>query len=89
MRSRHQAYADAVAAATRAHARSTDVSPDLAAFADKIADRAADITDADVEALKRAGHSDDRIFEVAVRTALDAALSRIATGMAALGGTTT
>ena len=43
------------------------------------------ITDADVEALKAAGHSEDEIFEQTVSAAVGAGLSRLDAGLEAMG----
>ena len=58
----------------------------LATYVDKIARRAYEITDADLEGLHRAGNSDDVLFEVTVSAALGAALARLERGLAALRG---
>jgi alkylhydroperoxidase family enzyme len=42
------------------------------------------VTDADVEALKAAGFSEDEIFEQTVATAVAAGLERLDAGMATL-----
>jgi alkylhydroperoxidase family enzyme len=57
----------------------------LAAFVDKVARLAYEVTDEDVEALRTAGYSEDAIFEAVVSTAAGAGLCRLAIGMAALG----
>jgi hypothetical protein len=57
---------------------------DLAAYAGKVKRSAYAITDADVEALKRAGHSEDVIFEATGAAALAAALVRLERGMTVL-----
>jgi hypothetical protein len=53
-----------------------DVSGEPAAYVDKVRRHAYKVTDADVEALQKAGWSDDAMFELTVATALGAALSR-------------
>ena len=55
-------------------------------YVDKVAQHAYKVTDADVEALKAAGQSDDAVFEVTAAAALGAALGRLERGMAALRG---
>jgi len=55
-------------------------------YVDKIAQHAYKVTDADVEALKAAGHSDDVLFEITAAAAVGAALGRLERGMAALQG---
>ena len=51
--------------------------PDFAAYLDKVRTRAYTVTDADVEALKAAGHSEDEIFEQTVSAAVAAGLLRL------------
>jgi len=58
----------------------------LAAYVDKVARHAYKVTDDDLAALQRAGHSDDALFEVTVAAALGAALGRLERGLAALRG---
>ncbi|HVH09492.1 MAG TPA: hypothetical protein VM736_06820 [Gemmatimonadales bacterium] len=62
------------------------VSAGLTAYIDNVARHAYRVTDADVAALKRAGHSDDVLFEVTVAAALGAALGRLERGLATLNG---
>ena len=57
---------------------------ELQPFLEKVSRHAYRVEDEDVEALKRAGHSEDAIFEVTAATALGAALLRLRCGMAAL-----
>ncbi len=63
-----------------------DIAPDLAAYVDKVALHAYQVTDEDLAALKRAGHSDDVLFEATVSAALGAALGRLERGLSALRG---
>jgi alkylhydroperoxidase family enzyme len=65
-----------------------DLPDDLLRFVDQVARRAVDVRREDVEALKRAGYSEDAIFEVMASSALGAALGRLERGMAALSGST-
>lgn len=60
----------------RAAFRGDEVPGGIVAYVDKVRHHAYKVTDADVEALRAAGWSDDAIFEVTVATALGAALSR-------------
>ena len=53
-------------------------------YVDKVALHAYKVTDADVAALKAAGHTDDAMFEVTVAAAVGAALARLERGLAAL-----
>ena len=61
-----------------------DIPPALAAYVDKVARHAYEVTDEDVGALQRAGNSDDALFELTVSAALGAALGRLERGLAAL-----
>ncbi|MGH7899037.1 MAG: hypothetical protein ACREQQ_13865, partial [Candidatus Binatia bacterium] len=45
-------------------------------YVDKVALHAYKVTDEDVQALRRAGHSEDAIFEVTVATAVGASFAR-------------
>jgi len=58
----------------------------LAQYVDTVAHHAYKVTDADVAALQRSGHSDDTIFEVTVAAAVGAAMHRLSRGMMALRG---
>jgi hypothetical protein len=57
----------------------------LAPYVEKVALHAYKVTDADIDVLKRAGYSEDEIFEVTAAAAVGAALFRLERGMAALG----
>lgn len=59
---------------------------DLLPFVDLVAERAFDITDEDVAALRRAGLGDDEIFELTAAAALGAGAARLERGLAALRG---
>ena len=59
--------------------------PDFAAYLDKVSRRAYTVTDADVQALEDAGHSEDEIFEQTVSAAVAAGLERLEAGLSALG----
>jgi alkylhydroperoxidase family enzyme len=59
---------------------------ELEGFVVQIARRAAAVTEDDVNALKRAGWSEDEIFEVIASAALGAGLARLERGLAALEG---
>ena len=61
------------------------VPPFLLPYLEKVAYQAHTITDEDVEALKKAGLSEDRIYEATVAAALGAGLKRLRLGLAALG----
>ncbi len=61
-----------------------DIAPDLAGYVDNVALHAYKVTDEDLVALKRAGNSDDLLFEVTVSAALGAAVGRLERGLSAL-----
>jgi alkylhydroperoxidase family enzyme len=50
---------------------------DFASYLDKVKANAFKVTDADIEALKNAGYSDDVIFEQTVSVAVAAGLARL------------
>jgi len=58
----------------------------LEGYVDTVARHAYRVTDDDVAALQRQGHSDDALFEVTVAAAVGAALARLERGLAALRG---
>lgn len=58
----------------------------VATYVDKVALHAYLVTDADVDALKRGGYSEDAIFEITLSAALGAGLGRLERGLAALRG---
>jgi alkylhydroperoxidase family enzyme len=58
----------------------------LVTYVDKVALHAYKVTDEDVAALRRAGNSDDALFEITISAALGAALGRLERGLAALRG---
>lgn len=58
----------------------------LAGYVEKVARHAYKVTDDDVAALQRQGHSDDALFEITVAAAVGAALYRLERGLAALRG---
>jgi hypothetical protein len=66
------------------HRRMDELPPDLRPYVDKVAKHAYRITDDDVEALQRAGHSEDVIFEITAAAALGAAIMRLERGLIAL-----
>ena len=59
----------------------------LDAYVEKVARHAYRVEDGDVEALKRAGFSEDAIFEITLSAAVGAGLTRLRSGLAALRGT--
>ncbi|HEX3128262.1 MAG TPA: hypothetical protein VH394_13105 [Thermoanaerobaculia bacterium] len=58
--------------------------PVLLPYLEKVAYQAWTITDEDVEALKKAGLSDDRIYEATVAAAVGAGLKRLRIGLSVL-----
>lgn len=68
-----------------AEERHEEAPPALRPYLDKVAHQAWTMTDEDVEALKRAGLSEDQIFEATMASALGAGLKRLRAGLAALG----
>jgi alkylhydroperoxidase family enzyme len=59
--------------------------PALASYLEKVRNRAYAVTDADVEALKAAGCSEDEIFEQTVAVAVAEWLRRLEIGLSVLG----
>jgi alkylhydroperoxidase family enzyme len=76
--------ARAAALGGRAHATTNAVPLALAAYVDKVAERAYTVTDDLVVALRQAGYSDVAIFEITVSAALGAGMARLERGRAAL-----
>lgn len=66
------------------HRRVEELPPDLRAYVEMVAKHAYRVTDQDVEALKRAGHSEDAIFEITAAAALGAAIMRLERGLIVL-----
>ena len=58
--------------------------PEFAAYLDKVRAHAYRVTDADVQALKDAGYSEDQIFEHTISAAVAAGLARLEAGLASL-----
>jgi alkylhydroperoxidase family enzyme len=58
--------------------------PDLAPYLDKVRRHAYKVTDADVQALKDAGYSEDAIFDQTVSVAVAAGLERLEAALEAL-----
>jgi hypothetical protein len=69
----------------QAVAQGRDVPEPLRGYVDKLHRHAYRITDDEVEALQRAGFSQDQLFEITVSAAVGAGLSRLERGLAALG----
>jgi alkylhydroperoxidase family enzyme len=70
----------------RATGQRDGVPPELQQYVDTVARHAYKVTDGDVQALQRTGHSDDALFEITVAAAVGAALHRLDRGLAALRG---
>lgn len=60
----------------------------LRAYVDKVALHAYKVTDRDIDELKKAGYSEDAIFEITLSAALGAGQSRLERALAALEGET-
>jgi alkylhydroperoxidase family enzyme len=58
--------------------------PDFSSYLDKVRRHAYRTTDAEVQALKDAGHDEDEIFEHTVATAVAAGLERLEAGLRTL-----
>jgi threonine synthase len=58
--------------------------PEFGIYLAKVRGDAYEVTDADVQALKDAGYSDDEIFEQTVSAAVAAGLERLEAGLATL-----
>ena len=78
-------YDELIAALRKAAEPDRPVPPDLAAYVQKVRSRAYTVTDAEVEALKAAGHTEDEIFEQTVSAAVGAGLLRLDAGLEAMG----
>jgi hypothetical protein len=64
------------------------VPPALVAYVKKVALYAYKTTEEDIEALRRAGYSEDAIFEITLSAALGAGMTRLERGLVALKGDT-
>jgi alkylhydroperoxidase family enzyme len=62
--------------------------PALVAYIKKVALSAYKTTEEDIEALQRAGYSEDAIFEISLSAALGAGMTRLERGLAAMKGDT-
>jgi alkylhydroperoxidase family enzyme len=58
---------------------------ELRPYVEKVAKNAYKVVDADIDRLRRAGYSDDAIFELTLAAALGAARSRLDAGLGAMG----
>ncbi len=76
---------DVLIARLRDAARPDRVAPaSFGPYLAKVRERAYAVADEDVEALEKAGHSDDEIFELTVSVAVAAGLERLDAGLRAL-----
>ena len=66
------------------HRRIEELPVELRAYVEKVARHAYRVTDEDVAALQRSGHSEDAIFEVTAAAALGAAIMRLERGLIVL-----
>lgn len=77
-------YDDLIAALRGAAQPDRPAPADFAPYLDKVRRHAYEVTDADVAALKAAGHSEDEIFEQTVSAAVAAGLERLDAAMSVL-----
>jgi alkylhydroperoxidase family enzyme len=73
------------AVAAYAAGGTAQIPDDLRSYVDKVAQNAYKVTDADVDALRDAGYSEDAIFELTLAAALGAAQARLDAGLQAMG----
>lgn len=66
--------------------RGGEVPRELALYIGNVASHAYKVVDGDIEALGRAGYSEDAIFEITLSAALGAGIVRLERGLAALKG---
>jgi alkylhydroperoxidase family enzyme len=78
-------YEDLIAALRDAAQPDRPAPPEFTAYLEKIRTRAYTVTDADIDELKAAGHSEDEIFEQTVSAAVAAGLLRLEAGLQAMG----
>lgn len=80
------------ARAAQLSGRTTDqpeiLPPPLGAFVEKVALHADKVTDEDIAELRRAGYSEDAVFEITVCAAVGAGAARFERAMSALRGAT-
>jgi alkylhydroperoxidase family enzyme len=77
-------YDDLIADLREAAQPDRHAPPEFAAYLEKVRNAAYTVTDADVQALKDVGYSDDEIFEQTVSAAVGAGLHRLEKGLACL-----
>jgi len=78
---RYDPLIDELRAASQPH---RPAPPAFESYLEKVRLHAYRVTDADVQALKDAGYSEDEIFELTVSTAVAAGLARLEAGLGAL-----
>jgi hypothetical protein len=83
---RQAVEARAAVAGGRKGEASGSIPPELEDFVDKVIRHAWQVTDEDIERLRRAGWSEDAIFELTIAAALGAGVGRLERGLAALAG---
>jgi alkylhydroperoxidase family enzyme len=81
VRTRYDALIDDLRAAAQPGRAAPEA---MAAYLEKVRRRAYTVTDADVDALKAAGFSEDEIFEQTVAVAVASGLERLDAGLATL-----
>jgi hypothetical protein len=64
--------------------QSDTIPPKLINYVKKVAQHAYKTTDEDIEALRKAGYSEDAIFEITLSAALGAGMARLERGLASL-----
>lgn len=83
---RHAVEARAAELGGRPTDESSEIPPPMTAYVDKVALHAYETTDADIDALREAGYSEDAIFEITLSAAVGAGIARMERGLAALRG---
>ncbi len=78
----------AAAHAGRSSESDVQLAEELVTYVDKIARHAYLVIDADIEALRDAGYSEDAIFELTLSAALGAGIARLNRGITAMKGDT-
>lgn len=78
----------AAAHAGRSSGSDVQLAEELVTYVDKIAQHAYKVIDADIEALRDAGYSEDAIFELTLSAALGAGIARLNRGITAMKGDT-
>jgi alkylhydroperoxidase family enzyme len=81
---RHAVEQRAASHASRKPENNAEVPEALGSYVDKIALHAYKVTDEDIEVLRKAGYSEDAIFELTICAALGAGIARLDRGIAAM-----